>query len=157
MRSSCGMRADPLLQQYRALAAYPPTVFLFRVGGTTIAQTRGFPRASADWAAVALAAAGCDGDWSADRPRDAVDADAVGRSHPEGRKRSGLHHDLDAAVLLVPKGLVQFRPLFKGCPVGDDEGRIDLAFLDALQKLRQIVLHRSLGHAEGEAAVDRGA
>src|SRR5207253_5001222 len=39
------------------------------VGGTTIAQTRGSPRASADWAAVALAAAGCDGDWSADRPR----------------------------------------------------------------------------------------
>src|SRR5437588_7550908 len=78
----------------------------------------------------------------------------LGRSHPEGRKRSRLHHDLDAAVLLVAEGLVEFGSFFERCPMGDDKGRVDLALLDAFHELRQIVLHWRLGHAEGQAAID---
>src|SRR3954452_2679810 len=45
---------------------------------------------------------------------------------------TGLEDNLDAAVLLVAEGLVEFGSLFeRGC-VGDDEGRIDVAVLDAL-------------------------
>src|SRR5258708_40111787 len=81
----------------------------------------------------------------------------LGRSHPEGRKRSRLHHDLDAAVLLVAEGLVEFGPFFERCPMGDDEGRFDLALLDAFPELRQILLHRRLGPAEGQATMARPA
>src|SRR5256885_13552275 len=62
----------------------------------------------------------------------------LGRSHPEGRKRSRLHHDLDAAVLLVAEGLVEFGPFFERCPMGDDKGRVDLALLDAFQHRAKI-------------------
>src|SRR3954452_17271019 len=70
--------------------------------------------------------------------------------------RSRLQDDLDAAVLLVPESLVQFGALFEGGAMRDDEREVDFALLDALQQFRQIVLHRRLCHAEGEAAFDRG-
>src|SRR5690242_16119546 len=63
-------------------------------------------------------------------------------------------HHLDAAILLVAEGLVELRPLFERDLVGDHEGRIDLTILNSLHQLRQIMLHRSLRHPEGEAAVD---
>src|SRR6267378_7842137 len=76
-------------------------------------------------------------------------------SKRSSRSRSSwLHHHLDAFVLLVAERLVEFRSLFEGGAVRDHEGRIDLAFLDALEQLRQVVLHGSLGHAEGKTAID---
>jgi hypothetical protein len=44
-----------------------------------------------------------------------------------------LQYDFDAAVLLVAEHLVHFRSFFEPRRVGDDEGRVDLAFLDAKQ------------------------
>ena len=38
--------------------------------------------------------------------------------------------------------------------MGDDEGWIDFAFLDALHKLWHVMLDGGLGHPEGEAAID---
>src|ERR1700704_843385 len=45
---------------------------------------------------------------------------------------AGLEDNLDAAVLLVAKSFVKFRPFFERGRVGDDEGGIDVAVLDAL-------------------------
>ena len=59
-----------------------------------------------------------------------------------------LQDNLDAAVLLVTECLVQLRPLLKRGRMSDYERGID-ALLDALKQLRQVVLHRSLRHAEG--------
>ena len=39
--------------------------------------------------------------------------------------------------------------------MGDDEGWIDPALLDALHQKRQVVLHWRLRHPEREAAIDR--
>src|SRR5205807_4460531 len=66
---------------------------------------------------------------------------------------SRLHHDLDAAVLLVAKRLVELRPLRERRAMRDHEGRIDLALLNPLEQLRQIALHRRLRHAESEPSV----
>src|SRR5947209_2991054 len=68
-----------------------------------------------------------------------------------------LHHDLDAAVLLVTECLVEVRPLFQRRAMRDHEGGIDLAFFDSLEQRRQIVLHRRLRHAERQPAFDRRA
>src|ERR1044072_7083356 len=68
---------------------------------------------------------------------------------------SRLQDDLDAAVLLVAKSLVQFGALFQRRTMCDDERRINFAFLNTLQQLRQIMLDRRLCHAKGEAAIDR--
>jgi hypothetical protein len=38
--------------------------------------------------------------------------------------------------------------------MGDDKRGVDFAFLDSIEQLRQIMLHRCLDHAEGEAAVN---
>ena len=38
--------------------------------------------------------------------------------------------------------------------MGDDEGRVDLALFDELQKLGQIVLYRRLSHPERQTAID---
>jgi hypothetical protein len=51
-------------------------------------------------------------------------------------------------------GYADIRSLLEGGTVGDHEGRIDLALLDAFEQQRQVALDRRLGHAEGEAAVD---
>src|SRR4051812_16908030 len=67
-----------------------------------------------------------------------------------------FHDDLDAAVLLGAKCLVKLRSLFERGAVRDDEGRIDLAFLDPFEKLGQVMLHRGLRHAERQSAIDRG-
>ena len=67
---------------------------------------------------------------------------------------TGLEYDLDAAVLLVAESLVKFRPFFERRGVSDDEGRIDVAILDALQKLRQVVLDRRLRHPERQSPID---
>src|SRR3954464_15582456 len=71
--------------------------------------------------------------------------------------RSRLQDDLDAAVLLVPESLVQFGALFERGAMRDDERGVDFALLDTLQQFRQIMLHRRLCHAKGEAAIDRRA
>src|SRR5438270_6925109 len=68
-----------------------------------------------------------------------------------------LHHDLDAAVLLVADCLVEGRPLFQRRAMRDHEGGIDLAFFDSLEQGRQIVLHRRLRHTERQPAIDRRA
>src|SRR5215208_1228432 len=70
---------------------------------------------------------------------------------------SRLHHDFDAAVLLVPEGLVELRALFQAGAVGDHEGGVDLALRDPPHQRRQIALDRGLRHAEGDAAVHRRA
>lgn len=41
--------------------------------------------------------------------------------------------------------------------MGDDEGWIDFALLDALHKLRHVMLDGGLGHPEGEAAINGAA
>ena len=56
---------------------------------------------------------------------------------------------------LSRKVLIELGALFERRRVGDDERGIDLALLDTLQQLRQIVLDRRLGHPEGQAAIDR--
>src|SRR5882757_6314457 len=66
-----------------------------------------------------------------------------------------LHDDLDAAVLLGAEGLVELWALFESSAMRDDEGWVDLALLHPLKQLRQVMLHRGLGHSEREAAVDR--
>src|SRR5205809_786620 len=68
---------------------------------------------------------------------------------------SGVEHDLDAAVLLVAKGLVELRAGFELGPVSDDERRIDFTILDALEQLGQIALHRRLRHPERQPTIDR--
>src|SRR5947209_2617696 len=73
------------------------------------------------------------------------------------RSASRLHDDFDAAVLLIAKGLVELRPFLEVGAVRDDKGRIDLAFLDPLHQLWQVMLHRRLSHAEGQPPVHRRA
>src|SRR5436190_19301257 len=67
--------------------------------------------------------------------------------------RSGLQDNLDAALLLVAKFLVELRSVFEASAVGNDEGGIDLALLDEREKLWQVMLNRRLRHAEGEPAI----
>jgi hypothetical protein len=42
---------------------------------------------------------------------------------------SGLHHHLDAAVLLALEGLVQLRRIIESGAMGDEERRIDRSIL----------------------------
>src|SRR3954451_15585333 len=67
---------------------------------------------------------------------------------------TGFEDNLDAAVLLVAESLVELRPLFERSRVSDDEGGIDVAVLDALQQLRQVVLDRRLRHPERQSSID---
>src|SRR5215218_5104931 len=69
--------------------------------------------------------------------------------------RSGFHDDLDAAVVLGSEGLVELWALLKCCAMRDDERRIDFAFLDAREKLGQVMLHRRLRHPKCQPAIDR--
>src|ERR1700712_5338562 len=68
--------------------------------------------------------------------------------------RSGLHDDLDAAVLLGAERLVEFGTLFKRCAMCDDEGRINVAVLDVLKKLGQVMLHGRLRHPKCQPTID---
>src|SRR5690606_26157779 len=70
---------------------------------------------------------------------------------------SGLEHDFDAAVVLVTERLVHFRPLLEADAVGDDEGRIDLPFLNAFEQVIGPAIDVGLAHAEGQALVHRRA
>src|SRR4051812_11386285 len=81
-----------------------------------------------------------------------------------------LQHDLDAAVLLVAERAIHLRSLRQWNGVSDDEGRVDLAVLDALDQFvcpaidvslsgadRQPLVHqRAHRHHVGEAAIDAG-
>src|SRR5918993_2673594 len=64
---------------------------------------------------------------------------------------SGLQDDLDAAVLLVAEHLVHLGPLLELGGMGDHEGRVDLAFLDAAQQVVGPAVDVGLAHAEGQA------
>src|SRR5215207_2948733 len=68
--------------------------------------------------------------------------------------RSGLQDNLDAALLLVAKFLVELRSVLEARAVGYDKGGIDLALLDEREELRQVMLDRGLRHAEGQTAID---
>src|SRR5260370_12680958 len=61
-----------------------------------------------------------------------------------------FQHNLRASVDLVVEHGVAARCLFERQPVTDDEARIDLSFLDALQKRPQIALHVALPGANGQ-------
>src|SRR5690606_28434856 len=71
--------------------------------------------------------------------------------------RSGFENYLDATVMLVAEGLVHLRPLLEADAVGDDEARVDLAFLDALEQVVGPAVDVGLAHAEGQALVHRRA
>ena len=51
------------------------------------------------------------------------------------------NHDLDAIVFFISEGLVGLWAFFERDPMGDDEGRIDLAFNDQVQKWSEVLLH----------------
>lgn len=60
----------------------------------------------------------------------ACDFEVFRSYRPSGRK-----NDFDAIVSFVAKSFVELRPLLKCGTMRDDEARIDLAFLDAAQKV----------------------
>src|SRR4051812_44761289 len=68
-----------------------------------------------------------------------------------------FQNDLDAAVLLVPEGLVKLRTFSQRCPMRDHEGGIVFSFSDPREQLRKIALEGILRHAKREPAIDRGA
>src|SRR4051812_25913881 len=66
-------------------------------------------------------------------------------SHPlVSSGRSGVHDHLEAAVLLVEKGVEPEWGIVQAHPVGDDEARVDIAAPDPLQQQPQIALHVTL-------------
>src|SRR5688500_2139687 len=62
------------------------------------------------------------------------------------RSRLGVQHPLDAAVLLVAKGLVHRGTAIERDSLRDDEGRVDLALLDAAQEVVGPAAHMRLAH-----------
>src|SRR5712671_6813414 len=66
-----------------------------------------------------------------------------------------LEDDLDAAVLLLSKGVVELGSFFERGRMGDDHRGVDAAFLDELKQGWQIVLDGSLRHPKREATIDR--
>src|SRR5919112_459631 len=84
---------------------------------------------------------------------------AEGPSPNWARRRapSRLENDLDAAVLLVTEHLVHLRTLLHRHRMRDDEGGVDLPFLDAAQEVVGPAVHVRLAHAEGEPLVHGGA
>ncbi len=72
------------------------------------------------------------------------------RSPPErgdraGGRRSGLEHDLLAAVLLVLEQVVAVRRLLERQGVRDDPRRVELAALDPLEQRAQVAVHVASG------------
>ena len=62
-----------------------------------------------------------------------------------------MKYHFDAAILLVTKGLVQFRAIHKVITaVGNQECGVDLAFLDQLHQWFQIALYVGLAAANGQ-------
>src|ERR1051325_4588143 len=67
-----------------------------------------------------------------------------------------LDRDLDAAVLLVPERLVHLGGVVDGDAVGDHEGGIDLALLDAVEQVVRPAVHVGLARAHGEPLLHEG-
>src|SRR4051794_33630467 len=59
-----------------------------------------------------------------------------------------LQHDLDALVLLVAEHAEAMRRFVERQLVGDQERRVDLATLDALEQRTHVALHVRLTRAE---------
>jgi hypothetical protein len=77
-----------------------------------------------------------------------------------GHERSSavwLHHHLDAAVLLPFEGLIHVRAVLERAPMGDDEGRINLAFLYHVHQLVHVVQDIALTHFYGDALLEGAA
>src|SRR3954471_4711913 len=74
-----------------------------------------------------------------------------------GGVASRMEHDFDAAVLLVAERLVHRRPLLQPDPMGDDEGGVDLAFLDAVQEIVGPAIDMGLAGADGQTLVHQRA
>src|SRR5438309_1340168 len=70
---------------------------------------------------------------------------------------TGLEHDLDAAVLLVAESLVHGRAFGQTHPVGNDEGWIDLAFLDTVEQVIGPSIHVRLASPNGQSLVHDSA
>src|ERR1700677_4519503 len=75
----------------------------------------------------------------------------------ETRQRLRRHHDLDAAVLLVPEGFVEPRTVLKFVEVRNDVVRIDLPPLDPVQQIQRIAVDLGLPGADREPLVHRCA
>ena len=67
---------------------------------------------------------------------------------------AGLQHDFDAAILLFAEGFVEFGTLVETDAVRDYKGGIDLAPLDPLYELREVMLHRGLRHSQRQTAIE---
>src|SRR4051812_11963429 len=74
-------------------------------------------------------------------------------SWPSPGRRLGLENDLDAVIFLVDERLVTVRRLVELQRVRNDEARVDLAFLDALEERLHVALHVGLAGSHRERAV----
>src|SRR3954467_3578744 len=66
---------------------------------------------------------------------------------------SGFQHDLDATVLFVAKHLVHLGTVLQPRSMSNDEGWIDLPFLDSPQEVVGPAIYVSLAHPERQALV----
>ena len=62
-----------------------------------------------------------------------------------------LDDDFDAVVFFVAEFVVGLRTVFEADAIGDDEGRIDFTFENALEQRRHVALRVRLSHAKGKA------
>src|SRR5579871_584339 len=70
---------------------------------------------------------------------------------------AGLQHDLYAVLLFVLEDLIGPRRLIEREPMRDDEARIDLALLNALQQRSQIAMHVRLPGNQRQRLVHEGS
>src|SRR6266516_201643 len=75
------------------------------------------------------------------------------RSAPNSSHLSRFENHLDTVVLFVAEGAVRLRRLLQRLPVQDDEARVDVALLHALQQRPYVAVHVRLAGLDGQTLV----